>query len=270
MRLDLEERQGVPSWHTPWMQPGEQARMGSDAAFYDTKVQCYSDFRNPELLSVVRRVLPRGGRVLDIGCASGGLLAALAGYAGHRAGLEVSPAAAAAATGHADQIVCGSVEDEFTFEGAPFDVVVCADVLEHLADPLSGLRRAVGWLAENGAVVVSVPNIANWQARTRLLRGVWHYEPSGIWDSGHLRFFTVSTLTELLEEAGMQVDEIASAQALVHQVPSLASLPRRVQGLAERVVATLACYRPTLFAFQLVAIGRLRERDRWRPTTGNR
>ena len=81
--------------------------------------------------------------MLDIGCASGGLLALLRPRAGHLAGLELSPTAARAAAQIGDHVVQGALEDPgLPFEPASFDLVVLADVLEHLPDPAAGLARA--------------------------------------------------------------------------------------------------------------------------------
>ena len=133
--------------------------------------------------------------MLDIGCASGGLLALLRPRAGHLAGLELSASAATAAAQIADHVVQGALEDpDLPFEEGSFDLVVLADVLEHLADPAAGLARAVRWCRPGGAVLVSVPNVAHWQARLTLLRGRWPQTDSGTFDASHLRWFTRDAL----------------------------------------------------------------------------
>lgn len=222
------------------------------------KVSLYRDFHNWPLLAVVERVLPTGGSVLDVGCASGGLLDQLRGHAGRRVGLEVSEQAAGEAALVADEVVNRGVDDDgFDFEAATFDVIVCGDVLEHLASPDVALLRATRWLAPGGAVVISVPNVANWQSRIRLLRGRWRYESCGIWDSTHLRFFTLETLRQLVEGAGLRFESIDSTQAVTHQMPVLGFTPKFVRKGIEEALQRLARRRPQLFAFQLVCVARL-------------
>ena len=115
------------------------------AELYEAKAQTYAAFGNGAIAEHARRLLPPGGRVLDVGCASGGLLAVLRDQAGHLAGLELSTTAARAAAEIGDQVVQGALEDPgLPFEPDSFDLVVIADVLEHLADPAAGLARAVG------------------------------------------------------------------------------------------------------------------------------
>jgi methionine biosynthesis protein MetW len=210
----------------------------------------------------VRACLPPGGRVLDVGCGSGGLLAALAGHAAHRAGVELSAAAAAAAGQVADEIVNLPVDGALPFLPGSFDVVVCADVLEHVPDPAATLTSLAGLCRPGGAVVVSVPNVANWQARLRLLRGVWRYEPVGLFDSGHLRFLTKETLMELVTGCGLVVEACVPARqpVLAVQLPRVARLPAPLR----RLVSTgwgLVAYRlslvwPGLFAYQFVCTSR--------------
>lgn len=220
--------------------------LGSTQSFYDDKALVYRTFANQPLLDEVQRVLPTGGRVLDVGCASGGLLGHLP-RAGFRAGLEMSPIAAAQARTVADQVVVGDIEGaEKSFPDGHFDVVVCADVLEHLADPAAALARVVAWTAPGGAVVISVPNIANWRSRLRLLRGIWRYEEFGLWDSGHLRFFTVETLRSLVAAAGLAEERLGTTQeALMGRL-----------GLLNPAIRRGATRWPQLFGFQLISTSR--------------
>lgn len=229
---------------------------GSGLSFYEEKASLYRHAENPVVLEQVLARLPPGGRVLDIGCGSGGLLAQLAGHAGFRAGVELSASAAALAADIADEVVNMPASGDLPFPPASFDVVVCADVLEHLAEPAAALASAARLCRAGGAVVISVPNVAYWQARLRLLRGVWRYEPTGLFDSGHLRFLTRDTLLELVARCGLEVAALGPAR-----LPDLAAhVASRVPGPLRPVVRflwraagdALARRRPTLFAYQLV------------------
>lgn len=232
----------------------------SEPDFYDRKVALYRDAENPVLVDHVLAGLPPGGRVLDVGCGSGALLARLAGRAGHRAGIELSAQAAAEASKVADEVVNLPVIGPLPFAPASFDVVVCADILEHLADPAAALATVAALCRPGGAVVISVPNVAFWQARMRLLVGVWRYEPTGLFDTGHLRFLTRATLVELVEGAGLRVErcEPARPPALAPHVAG--RVPRPLRATASRAWSTgsywLARRRPTLFAYQLVCTAR--------------
>lgn len=231
-------------------------------AFYDAKVGLYDRGVNQVVLRAVRGCLPPGGRILDAGCGSGGLLAALADRAGYRAGVELSPTAAQAAAQVADQVVNLPVDAALPFPPGSFDVVVCADILEHLPEPAAALTSLAALCRPGGAVVISVPNVANWQARLRLLRGVWRYEDVGLFDRGHLRFFTRRTLLELVGGCGLDADGCVPARqpALAVQLPAVARLPPPLRTLVAKSWAVagygLARAWPCLFAYQLVCTAR--------------
>lgn len=237
-------------------------RLGSDQSFYETKAPLYEQAYNKVVLRRVLAHLPAGGRVLDVGCGSGVLLDKLEARAGYRAGVELSATAAAAAAQVADEVVNLPIGADLPFPPASFDVVICADILEHLPEPVTALVAVSKYCRPGGAVVVSVPNVANWEARLRLLRGIWRYEPVGLWDNGHLRFFTRETLLELLGESGLFVESCVAARVprLSVQVPPLMRLPKAVRFVLNRLWGVvgygLACLRPTLFAYQLVCTAR--------------
>ena len=222
---------------------------------YEAKAQTYADFGNGAIAAHARRLLPEGGRVLDIGCASGGLLALLRPRAGHLAGLEISASAATAAAQIADHVVQGALEDpELPFEAESFDLVVLADVLEHLADPAAGLARAAGWCRRGGTVLVSVPNVAHWHARLTLLRGRWPQTDSGTFDASHLRWFTRDALAALLTAGGLlDVELHAIGPAVRNHAPApVGRLLTRVEP-AWQAAGRRA---PGLLGYQVIGVGR--------------
>jgi methionine biosynthesis protein MetW len=158
----------------------------------------------------VRALVPRSARrILDIGCASGALGAALKeSQPAEVVGVELDDTYATDARARLDSVVCGDV-DRVLAEAdlGRFDCVVAADVLEHLVDPWGTLRAAAALLVPGGAAVVSLPNIRYWQALARIAFGrTWPREDAGIFDRTHLRWFTTADAHALLEQAGLRVD----------------------------------------------------------------
>jgi len=197
--------------------------------------------------------VPDGARVLDVGCATGYLAAELTRRGCRVTGVEADPLAAERARAHCEALVIGDVEDagcrdELTTlaEGAPFDVVLCGDVLEHLRDPWSALAAVAAVAAPGGAVVVSVPNVAHWTGRRALARGRFPYAEHGLFDHTHLRFFTRASVRELAERAGLQVVQERFAPA---PIPMQARLP--ALRAFERAAVRL---RPELFALQVILV----------------
>ena len=203
-------------------------------------------------LSPAHRILldavPDGARVLDVGCATGYLAAQLARRGCRVTGVEADPVAAERARAHCEAVVVGDVEDAACRSElaarAPFDVVLCGDVLEHLRDPWSALRALA---ALGGQVVLSVPNVAHWTGRRALARGRFPYAEHGLFDRTHLRFFTRATARDLAQSAGLRVVDERFAPA---PLPMQARLPalRALERVAVRV-------RPELFALQVILVG---------------
>jgi len=223
------------------------------AELYEAKAQTYAAFGNGVIADHARRLLPDQGRVLDLGCASGGLLALLRDRAGHLAGLELSPTAATAAAEVGDHVVQGALEDaDLPFEPGSFDLVVLADVLEHLTDPDRALRRATAWARPGGAVLLSVPNVAHWQARLTIMSGRWPQEQSGTFDAGHLRWFTRDAVGTLLADAGLREIELDMVVPALRNHLKAARLAQR----AEPGWQALGRRMPGLLGYQIVGMGR--------------
>jgi SAM-dependent methyltransferase len=134
---------------------------------------------------------------------------------------------------------------------APFDVVVCADVLEHLPRPEELLARIREWLAPGGTLFVSLPNVANVTVRAGLLFGRFPYAEKGILDRTHLRFYTRRSARRLLEDAGFRVRSVA-ATAMPYELalPALGRGP--LAGPVRAFAAGSAKLWPTMFGYQFV------------------
>jgi 2-polyprenyl-3-methyl-5-hydroxy-6-metoxy-1,4-benzoquinol methylase len=182
---------------------------------------------------LVLDAVPAGARVLDVGCATGYLAAELVRRGCTVDGVEVDPAAAEQARAHCRDVVVGDLEARSThaaverlLAGARPDVVLCADVLEHLRDPWVVLTWLRALLAPGeGKAIISVPNIGHWTARRALVRGRFDYADHGLFDRTHLRFFTRATARELATRAGFAVQRERPAGAplpLESRVPALA------------------------------------------------
>ena len=196
------------------------------------------------------RALPAGMRLLDLGAAGGHLGRAVRDRCSYLAGVEPEGALPAAARqGYdewrsSDALACGEWP-------APFDVVVCGDVLEHFARPEALLARIRGWLRDGGTLLVSVPNVANVSVRAALLAGRFSYADRGILDRTHLRFYTRRSALALLEASGFAVRAIeATAMPFELALPALASAPWRAP--ARAFAQASARLWPTLFGYQFV------------------
>jgi 2-polyprenyl-3-methyl-5-hydroxy-6-metoxy-1,4-benzoquinol methylase len=201
----------------------------------------------------------RGRRLLDVGAADGLLSRRLTTQGWKVTAIEADPVLAEAGAAHCERLVVADLDRGVPPLDADFDVVVCGDVLEHLADPARVLAGLVALLAPGGHVVVSVPNVAHLWIRLSLLAGRFDYADRGILDRTHLRFFTQRSVERLVAAAGLVVTRRTATAVPVYQVLPPAWHGRALAALHE---VSAACSRalPRLLGYQLVIAA---ERARW-------
>lgn len=146
--------------------------------------------------------------VLEVGAGAGHVTRVLAERGNRVTVLDVDAGALESAAPYASAAHVGDLDvtplDELVGPG-PFDVVLMGDVIEHLRDPIAALRAARRVLRPGGSIVVSVPNVAHIDLRLHLFIGRWEYQPIGLLDTTHMRFFTRDTLEEALTQAGLRI-----------------------------------------------------------------
>lgn len=152
-----------------------------------------------------------GGRFLDIGCGKGRLGAFLMQrFAAKVTGIEIFPEYAAEASKCLDEVLCGNIEElDLAAFANQFDYIIFSDSLEHLLDPESALMKAKTLLRSDGALLLSIPNVRNFRVTLPLvLLGRFEYQDEGLLDRTHLRFFTRSSITNLLQHCGFEVESV--------------------------------------------------------------
>lgn len=166
--------------------------------------ETYFHHARPEML---RFVPLDASRILEIGCGAGAFGSSLQARRQRAArpraqliGLELDPAAAERARSTFDQVLVGDFYKIVpTLAQQRFDCIIGNDVIEHLVDPWLALTQLRQLLDPGGRLVLSLPNVRFWGVVKDLLwRGAWQYADAGILDRTHLRFFTRSSIDELL------------------------------------------------------------------------
>src|SRR5438094_7755459 len=160
---------------------------------------------------LVMSLVPKGASVLEIGCATGYMSQALRDGLGCRVvGVELFAEAAEKARAVCQRVIVGDAQTldyDAVLGNDRFDAILFADVLEHLPDPGSVLRRVRPFLKDDGAIIASIPNIAHGSVRLALLGGEFRYRQTGLLDKTHLRFFTRESVQELFETSGLVVSQ---------------------------------------------------------------
>jgi 2-polyprenyl-3-methyl-5-hydroxy-6-metoxy-1,4-benzoquinol methylase len=218
----------------------------SDAAGYVPLQR--TPYRGHDLLAqaVLTHSRP-GDRIFEGGVSSGYFARVLVEQGRVVDGAEIDPVAAAEARAVCERVVEGDLQQLDVAELAPaYDVLLFGDTLEHLPDPPALLRRLRPRLKAGGVLVTSIPNVANWSVRLRLLLGSFRYTDRGLLDRTHLRFYTRRTAVEMLAEGGF---EAVSVTATV-PVPGVRS------AWLGRVAHRVGNLWPSLFGYTFVIVAR--------------
>jgi GT2 family glycosyltransferase/trans-aconitate methyltransferase len=150
--------------------------------------------------------------VLDIGCAAGanGQLLKQRFPQAKVWGIEINQAAAQQAAKKLDRVLIGKFETfDLEAEGiarGALDGVILADVLEHMYNPWSVLTALKPYLSPRAQIIISIPNVRNLRLMNALADGYWEYEPAGLLDITHIRFFTLTEFRRVLFETGYHVE----------------------------------------------------------------
>ena len=199
--------------------------------------------------TVLRMCEGRGSlRVLELGCSTGALAKRLRERGHHVTGIDVVQLPGV--TERVDAFVRHDLSSGVPDLGeSRFDLVIAADVLEHLSNPGQLLRQVHGVLAPGAGVVVSIPNFGHWYSRARVGLGAFGYDRRGTLDDTHLRFFTRRMVRRLAARSGFDIRE---EQYTGLPLEILQSSTLRVPRWLRRVDGTLVAARPQLFAYQFV------------------
>ena len=142
-------------------------------------------------------------KIADLGCGNGYLAGILSGL-GHRvialdssiAGVEI------AKKNYPDvEFHCLSLYEDLTFHiGNEFDVVISSEVIEHLYDPRTFLHNAHSIMKKGGTLILTTPYHGYFKNLLMAIAGKLDKHFCALWDCGHIKFFSVKTLTHIVRE----------------------------------------------------------------------
>lgn len=161
-------------------------------------------------LSLVARTCVPGARLCDLGCGNG-YLAGLLGQQGYRVvGVDASTSAIEIAIKHyaSDTVsfMCAPFNDNLLTRMGDdrFDMVISSDVIEHLYLPRQLPKIAADLLRPGGSLLVGTPYHGYWKNVAIGLLNKWDAHHTVEWDGGHIKFFSVATLGNLVREQGFE------------------------------------------------------------------
>jgi SAM-dependent methyltransferase len=143
--------------------------------------------------------IPRGKRLLDVGCGAGWFLRISKKLGATVQGVEPSEYAASVAVKQGLNVFCGTIEQFVAQTDQKFDVITSNHVVEHVPDPVATLTAMRGLLAPGGTIWIAVPNAA--YPISKALKGLWHSSDLPY----HLMQFSPSSMSKAGELAGLKV-----------------------------------------------------------------
>jgi 2-polyprenyl-3-methyl-5-hydroxy-6-metoxy-1,4-benzoquinol methylase len=165
----------------------------------------FSGIRN----DIIKLIQCNNCDILEIGCGEGNTLVELKkqGKAKFVAGIDIVNLNQSSKL---DRFILTDIEtDNINLPEAYFDIIICADVLEHLKDPWHALEKIKRFLKPKGMLIASIPNIREIRTLVSIfIKGDFRYVDEGILDKTHFRFFCKKNIIELFEKNGYKVEKI--------------------------------------------------------------
>lgn len=145
----------------------------------------------------------QGAEVLELGVGDASLTRRLFDAGALVYGYEIDQIAAETARPYCRHVYMENIE---VLHSDPlenrFDIVIAADVLEHLKDPEETLSRLKKVCKKDGVLLVSLPNFVNLYVRLNILLGRIPLHSKGLLDRTHLHIYTLSQMEQLLKKTG--------------------------------------------------------------------
>jgi SAM-dependent methyltransferase len=145
-------------------------------------------------------------RVCDLGCGNGYLAGRLSELGYNVTGIDASPSGIELASNQYPKVkfLCSLVDQRLSdvIKDADFDLVISSDVIEHLYRPSDLLEPASVLLKPQGHLLIGTPYHGYLKNIVLSLAGRMDGHFTALWDGGHIKFFSVNTLSQLIRQHG--------------------------------------------------------------------
>ncbi len=160
-----------------------------------------------KIMSIIR-TFKDVSSICDLGCGNGYIAARLAALGYHVTGVDASKSGIELAQKnyHADNLefICAGIDSSLLTALSPkkFDLVLSSDVIEHLYRPADLMETATSLLRPGGHLVIGTPYHGYLKNLALSFLNRWDAHHTVAWDGGHIKFFSVSTLRNLIRHYG--------------------------------------------------------------------
>ncbi|BCM25280.1 class I SAM-dependent methyltransferase [Methyloradius palustris] len=180
--------------------------MASDRHKYEYRVALDADSGPARVV----RIVGESKRVLEIGCGPGSITKLLAGVSKCKVtALDIDQESIKKLASICEEVHQADLNDaswpKVLKNNQQFEVVVAADVLEHVYEPLKVLKSIKELLDKDGYMVISLPHAGHSVVHACLFDEDFEYLDFGLLDRTHIRFFGIKNIQKLFEDAGMKI-----------------------------------------------------------------
>lgn len=162
-----------------------------------------------------------GSNILEIGCASGIQSRVLTEQMGcHVTGIEIDPISAEDARPFCSDLIIADIEKTNLSEqlkNKTFDYILFIDVIEHLLEATTVLKKVLPLLTPEGIIIASIPNITHAAICWEIAHGRFDYQDYGLLDNTHRRFFTKKSICKLFEDSGLEISSWDRTTKEIHE-----------------------------------------------------
>lgn len=166
-----------------------------------------NNLRKKKILDLVFEEGLDNKRILDLGCASGYFGKELKKESNTVIGADISDKIIQEAKKVLDEALVLDIEnDELPeqFIENPFDIIICAEIIEHLFDQETFLKKARLMLKPQGKIIFTTPNFLIWNNRIKMLLG--RFGPKEVFnDKSHIHLLSYKGFLSLISKAGFRV-----------------------------------------------------------------
>lgn len=221
--------------------------------FFTTRIQIilmldYSAFN----VAVFKRVPANATYILDVGCGTGAMGAALKENSTNRIidGITYSESEYTIANEVLDKVWIADINTNLPDLNKRYDCIIFSHILEHTLAPENVLQSFVQFLKDDGVIIIALPNVLYYKQRLEFLKGNFKYSPSGgLMDETHFRFFDWKTAQQMIINSSLKITDKESSGHF-----PLLFLKKLIPSFSKLIDRLVVKQWPGLFAFQFVFV----------------
>lgn len=169
--------------------------------------------------------------LFDLGCGNGSVANALNEEGWAVTGVDSSDEGIERANSQYQHLKLykGSAYDDLVAAYGQFPVVISLEVVEHLYSPRECARNLFNLVESGGVLIISTPYHGYLKNLALAITGRFDRHFTAMWDHGHIKFWSIRTLTDLLSEAGfreIRFERVGRLPQLAKSMIAIAKKPR--------------------------------------------